>query len=54
MLGFDQPVGTGYSYTKSDAGYVNNEHEMAEQLFNAMKGFFDRHPQYSENPGELE
>lgn len=40
MLYIDQPVGTGFSYTNSDSGYVTNMTEMADQLYLALTQFF--------------
>jgi len=40
MLYIDNPVGTGYSFTKSDDGYVTNETEVGRDLFEALQQFF--------------
>ncbi|KAJ0411816.1 hypothetical protein ATCC90586_002969 [Pythium insidiosum] len=50
MLFIDQPVGTGYSAVRDDAGYVNTQDEMATQLYRGLQGFYARHPEYSTNP----
>ncbi|KAF4720479.1 hypothetical protein FOZ63_002484, partial [Perkinsus olseni] len=40
---FDQPVGTGFSY--SDAGeYVTDFHQLASQFLTALENFFEIHP----------
>lgn len=39
LLYFDNPVGTGYSFTDDD-GYVQNEHEVGRDLYEALRQFF--------------
>jgi len=54
MLAVDQPVGAGFSYTKSEPsdkfkgevdgpGYINNLDEMAEQLYEVISGVVEQH-----------
>lgn len=43
MLFIDQPVGTGYSYTDPD-GYCKNITQTADQLYIALKQFFELFP----------
>nr|CCA19801.1 serine carboxypeptidaselike family S10 putative [Albugo laibachii Nc14]CCA24388.1 serine carboxypeptidaselike family S10 putative [Albugo laibachii Nc14] len=50
MLFIDQPVGTGYSSVRDDSGYVNNQGEMASQLYQALLLFFQKHPSFRPNP----
>ncbi|CAH0519462.1 unnamed protein product [Peronospora belbahrii] len=50
MLFFDQPVGTGYSSVRDEAGHVNTQDEVAEQLNRGLQAFFRRHPEYRHNP----
>jgi vitellogenic carboxypeptidase-like protein len=45
LMYWDQPVGTGFSYTNND-GYVKTEKELSEQFCYGLLGFFDRHPEY--------
>ncbi len=45
VLYWDQPVGTGYSYSAAGK-YVTSEAELAAQLWTAMDGFLTLHPQY--------
>jgi vitellogenic carboxypeptidase-like protein len=40
FLFIDQPVGTGYSFTKSEDGYVRNEDEVARDLYAMLIQFF--------------
>jgi len=53
LLYWDQPVGTGYSYSNLDpqkACYVNNEPELTEQFYKALQGFYELYPQYRDCP----
>ena len=43
-------VGTGFSYCENEAGYVNSEEEMAEQLYKAILGVYAKHPKLTSNP----
>ncbi len=36
----DNPVGTGFSFTDSDAGYAKNEKDVGKDLFAALRQFF--------------
>lgn len=49
MLYWDQPVGTGFSYTENQS-YVSNEEELSDQFCYALEGFFKDFPQYRDNP----
>jgi len=49
IIYFDQPVGTGYSYCDAD-GYVTNMAQLAEQFTAGLLQFYERHPEYRENP----
>lgn len=49
MLYIDNPVGTGFSFTKSDAGYCTTETEVAENLYSALAQFFRLFPEYKTN-----
>ncbi|XP_035667691.1 probable serine carboxypeptidase CPVL [Branchiostoma floridae] len=46
MLYFDSPVGTGFSFTKSDAGFSTNDEEVADNLYNALLQFFQIYPDF--------
>ncbi|CAB0016838.1 unnamed protein product [Nesidiocoris tenuis] len=45
----DNPVGTGFSFTKSDAGYAKNEVDVGNNLYEAMRQFFTLFPQLQKN-----
>jgi carboxypeptidase C (cathepsin A) len=45
LLYWDQPVGTGFSYSGRDK-YVKTEAELSEQFYNGLQGFFNTYPQY--------
>lgn len=49
MLYIDNPVGTGFSFTKSDEGYVTNEAEVGRDLFEALQQFFTLFSEYADN-----
>ena len=49
LLTLDNPVGSGYSSTASGA-YVTTEAEVRTQAVQALRVFFDRHPEYRRNP----
>lgn len=40
LLYWDQPAGTGFSYTTSDAGYMNSEDELSREFCTALELFF--------------
>ncbi len=40
MLYIDNPVGTGFSFTDSVAGFVQNENDVARDLYSALTQFF--------------
>lgn len=45
VLAWDQPVGSGYSYTRAGA-YADSMEAVSSQLVKAMAGFYERHPAY--------
>ena len=49
MLYIDNPVGTGFSFTDSDAGYANNEDDVARDLYSALDQFFTLFGSYRPN-----
>ena len=49
LLTLDNPVGSGYSMTTTGA-YVNSEAEMRTQAVQALRVFFQRHPEYKGCP----
>lgn len=51
LLFWDQPVGTGFSYTMDEKnGYVTDQEQLSYQFYLAMQGFLARHPSYLQNP----
>jgi vitellogenic carboxypeptidase-like protein len=50
LLFIDQPVGTGYSFTKSEDGYVHNEDEVARDLYAMLIQFFQIYHEYASSP----
>ncbi len=50
LLFIDQPVGSGYSFTKSDDGYVRNEDEVARDLYSMLLQFFEIYHEYASSP----
>ena len=50
LLFIDQPVGTGYSFTKSEKGYVRNEDEVARDLYSMLTQFMQIYTEYSASP----
>ncbi len=49
VLYWDQPVGTGYSYS-SKGHYVSNEDELSEEFYAGLQGFYKLHPEYRKCP----
>ncbi|GBL86641.1 putative serine carboxypeptidase CPVL [Araneus ventricosus] len=45
----DNPVGTGFSFTKDSKGYVTNQEEMAEDMYEFLKQFFTVFHEYRNN-----
>ncbi|PRD31641.1 UNVERIFIED_CONTAM: serine carboxypeptidase CPVL [Trichonephila clavipes] len=45
----DNPVGAGFSYTGSDDGYVINQEEATDNLYEFLKQFFQVYYEYSKN-----
>ena len=44
ILYIDQPVGTGFSFTKNDLGYATNQEMVADGLYEAMRQFYTLFP----------
>ncbi|KAL8558528.1 hypothetical protein ACOMHN_038852 [Nucella lapillus] len=49
MLYVDNPVGTGFSFTKSEAGYVTNEVQVGRDLYSFLEQFFQIYTEYQQN-----
>ncbi|KAF8766514.1 putative serine carboxypeptidase CPVL like protein [Argiope bruennichi] len=45
----DNPVGTGFSFTDDPKGYVTNQEEMAEDMYEFLKQFFVLFHEYQKN-----
>ncbi|OAD53440.1 Retinoid-inducible serine carboxypeptidase, partial [Eufriesea mexicana] len=50
VLFIDNPVGTGFSYTTSLAGYASTNAEIAHDLLECMKGFLKELPEFVDVP----
>ena len=46
MLFVDQPVGTGFAFTKSRSGYATNDDMVNTQFYKFLLEFFKKHPRY--------
>lgn len=46
----DNPVGTGYSYVKSNSLLNTNNRQIAEDLVAMMKDFYKRFPKFEKTP----
>ena len=46
LLFVDQPVGTGFSYSRNPLDFVRNEVQVAQQLYDFLQAFFQQYPQY--------
>ncbi|XP_046426243.1 venom serine carboxypeptidase [Neodiprion fabricii] len=49
VLYIDNPVGTGYSFTKNDKGYATNETHVGRDVHTALVQFFTLFPELQEN-----
>ncbi|GFU26071.1 probable serine carboxypeptidase CPVL [Nephila pilipes] len=45
----DNPVGTGFSFTDNPKGYVKNQEEMADDMFEFLQQFFTLFSEYQNN-----
>jgi hypothetical protein len=50
LLFVDQPVGTGFSYSRWPLDYVTNEKQVAQQLYDFLQAFFLQFPQFAGRP----
>ena len=46
----DNPVGTGFSYTEQDSGFVTNQAEVGQDLLSFMFQFYELYPQFQKVP----
>lgn len=49
IIYIDNPVGTGFSFTKNDKGYCNDETQVGEQLYSTITQFFQLFPELQGN-----
>lgn len=49
MLYIDNPVGAGFSYTNNAAGYARNQVDVGNNLFSAIRQFFQVFPELKSN-----
>ena len=49
MLYIDNPVGTGWSFTKSDDGYARNQDQVGKNLYEALLQFYQLFPRYQKS-----
>lgn len=49
VLYIDNPVGTGFSFTKNAAGYARNQTDVGRDLYNALVQFFVMFPELQRN-----
>lgn len=49
LIYIDNPVGSGFSFTESDAGYATNEVQVGENLLSAIQQFFLLFPNLQKN-----
>lgn len=49
LIYFDNPVGTGFSFTDSDDGYAKNEEDVGQNLLIALQQFFLLFPHLQKN-----
>uniref|UniRef100_A0A0A9W3V6 Carboxypeptidase n=1 Tax=Lygus hesperus TaxID=30085 RepID=A0A0A9W3V6_LYGHE len=49
MIFLDQPVGTGFSFTRDEAGYANSVADAGRDVYNALLQFFQLFPKIAKN-----
>jgi vitellogenic carboxypeptidase-like protein len=45
LIYIDNPVGAGFSFTQSNSGYVQNQQDVANDLYSALTQFFQVFPE---------
>lgn len=50
MLYFDQPVGTGWSYSDIHEHWVTDEEGLAKDFYSVLQEFYRRFPKYRSSP----
>lgn len=49
LIYVDQPIGTGFSYTKNSTDLRHDEKTVSNDLYDFLQAFFKEHPQYVNN-----
>lgn len=49
VLYIDNPVGTGFSFTRNDHGYADNQTQVGKELYSALVQFFKLFPEQQKN-----
>ncbi|EFN81843.1 Probable serine carboxypeptidase CPVL [Harpegnathos saltator] len=49
LIYIDNPVGTGFSFTENNKGYVTNETQVGRDILNALVQFFQLFPELQDN-----
>ncbi|KAL5193485.1 Serine carboxypeptidase-like 17 [Glycine soja] len=50
ILYVDAPVGTGYSYSKTQEGYYSNDEQLVEHMYDFFHKWLVDHPEFRSNP----
>ena len=46
----DMPVGTGFSYSETQAGYYGSDTKWVDQAYGFLQKWFSKHPNFASNP----
>lgn len=49
LIFIDQPVGTGFSYSRDPRDYRHDENGVSEDVYNFLQAFYEAHPELQEN-----
>ncbi|XP_037438198.1 serine carboxypeptidase-like 15 [Triticum dicoccoides] len=50
IIFIDSPVGTGFSYSKTEQGYKSSDTQVVTQIVIFIRKWFDEHPEFMSNP----
>ncbi|XP_044947577.1 serine carboxypeptidase-like 15 [Hordeum vulgare subsp. vulgare] len=50
IIFIDSPVGTGFSYSKTEQGYKSSDTKVVTQIVTFIRKWFDEHPEFLSNP----
>ncbi|KAF7059984.1 hypothetical protein CFC21_066815 [Triticum aestivum] len=50
IIFIDSPVGTGFSYSKTEEGYKSSDTKVVTQIVIFIRKWFDEHPEFLSNP----